>query len=883
MMKKVFSIITLFVLLLTLGACGDSKKIRVTFESNGGSSIGAIILSEPKEIAEFDDPVKEGYFFTGWFTDKELTKPFDFATKISESIKLYAGWTQQVAVRFNTKTSASVPTVVLGNDGGTVNKPADPQRSGYRFGGWFYGKPGLTTYEPAPVEFPLTVTKSTTLYAYWEPINSKAVTYSKGETYTSTLQSSSALILNPLVYQWSHEDTLIDMLVTPLYSTEVDWDKAIEEGVADYYGDFSKILAAEYSIEALDYRNIKVGAAKYPVDSKGDEHLTPDGTYDREGATKFKDKEWTIEIRPDLKFEDGTPITAHTFEYSLKQYLDPNQGNYRATIFYKNPETNKNGYPVLGAEEYLKGTGSWDDVGFEVISDYVFKVTFFEEVTQSAAVGFGNSLRLVHPTEYAKSLDNNGRNSKYGTPTNPYISYGSYIIKSWDANQKLVFNKNYDYVAKETINYKCQVIEIVPDLAKAYELFKDGVTNVLGLTNDYYAEFAEDPNLYKSWDGYPQYLVINTAKSKLAENANVHPTIMNDRRFRQALFYGFNRNYFADFVYAPNTATTLPIPLDTKAYIQDPLFYSQSPNHLAVLAKHGIDPETNGYIPERAIALFNDAYNDWLAEGNTGPVTLKVIAATGSTLVEKMMAYVKNSLEELFGSDRIVLNIVWADQTTTSAAQANWDFDIALSSIGFGASYGVQWQFPAISFMGALVGAGQLGLSQPYQYDPETDSNVYAPYFEEELEVDLMATYEYLIDLKAQTDPEDWMDDYQYFLDALEATEDKPAGIYRGTVADMGEILYMRYNPYDGTAAQPFPGATSEIWKIVAELEDIFLEYVPLIPTVTRSSATVYKPNVKILWTHYSSAFGWGSQRYRYLTTDPDFSQGLYNSFAPRA
>ena len=62
MMKKVFSIITLFVLLLTLGACGDSKKIRVTFESNGGSSIGAIILSEPKEIAEFDDPVKEGYF-----------------------------------------------------------------------------------------------------------------------------------------------------------------------------------------------------------------------------------------------------------------------------------------------------------------------------------------------------------------------------------------------------------------------------------------------------------------------------------------------------------------------------------------------------------------------------------------------------------------------------------------------------------------------------------------------------------------------------------------------------------------------------------------------------------------------------------------------------
>lgn len=878
MLKKLFAVVTFLTILVMLVAC--NKDIKVTFETNGGSEVKQVVLPKAQAIAEFDDPVKANWNFLGWYTDKELTNQFDFATVIDKSMTLYAGWTQEVAVRFNTKTTASVKSVKLGT-GGEVAKPADPKREGYRFGGWFYGKPGLTTYEPQAVEFPLNVTKGTTLYAYWEPLDSKNVTYSKDETYTQALQSSTALILNPLVYKWSHEDDYIDMLVTPMYSTEVDWDLAISQGVADYYGDFSKVEKNEYSIEAFDYKYILVGAVKYPMDSKGDQHLTKDGQYDRAGATKFKDKEWTFEIREDLKFEDGTPIDAYTFEYTLKQFLDPAQANYRATIFYKDEE-NKNGYPILNSGNYLKGVEGikWEDVGFKVLSKYSFKVIFSEEQTQSAAVGFANALRLLHPAKYAASLNAEGINSTYGTAANPFVSYGPYIIKSWDENQKIVFNKNYDYVAKQTINYKSQVIEIVSDLAKAYQLFKDGTTNVLGLTNDYYAEFSEDPNLYKSWNGYPQYIILNTAKSKATTNPVVHPTIMYNVKFRQALFYGFNRNYYADSVYAPNTATTLTIPLDTKAYIQDPLFYSQSGTHKEVLAKHGIDEATNGYIPERAKALFNEAYAEWIAEGNSGPVRLKYVADNGTTLSESLANYIKQSLEQMFGTDKLIIDIAWGDTTMVSAAQANWDFDMCLSSIGFGASYGIQWQYPAITFMGALAGAGALGLSQPYQYDPETDADVYAPYYDAELEVDLKETYDYLVDLKANTDEEDWLEDYQTFLDALEATEDKEAGIYKGPASFLGDIMMNLANPYDGTAAAPFPGATQEVWKIAAAFEDLFYQYCPLIPTVTRSSATVYKNNVKILWPRYSSAFAWGSQRYRYLTTDPDFSLGLYNSFA---
>lgn len=43
-------------------------------------------------MAKPQDPVKEGYKFEGWYSDEELTTPFDFNSPITKDIKLYAKW-----------------------------------------------------------------------------------------------------------------------------------------------------------------------------------------------------------------------------------------------------------------------------------------------------------------------------------------------------------------------------------------------------------------------------------------------------------------------------------------------------------------------------------------------------------------------------------------------------------------------------------------------------------------------------------------------------------------------------------------------------------------------------------------------------------------------
>lgn len=71
---------------------GGITRYTVTFDTNGGNSISKQTVNRNATVKEPEQPQKEDYTFVGWFKDKELTKQFDFTTKITKSITLYAKW-----------------------------------------------------------------------------------------------------------------------------------------------------------------------------------------------------------------------------------------------------------------------------------------------------------------------------------------------------------------------------------------------------------------------------------------------------------------------------------------------------------------------------------------------------------------------------------------------------------------------------------------------------------------------------------------------------------------------------------------------------------------------------------------------------------------------
>lgn len=70
-------------------------RYTVLFNTNGGSNVLAQSIARGSKASRPADPVRDGFIFVGWFTDKELTKAYDFTAPVAKTFTLYAKWTEK--------------------------------------------------------------------------------------------------------------------------------------------------------------------------------------------------------------------------------------------------------------------------------------------------------------------------------------------------------------------------------------------------------------------------------------------------------------------------------------------------------------------------------------------------------------------------------------------------------------------------------------------------------------------------------------------------------------------------------------------------------------------------------------------------------------------
>lgn len=147
-----------------------SDEVTITFDPNGGTLNAG---DETKAVqhngtyGEMPTPIRSGYHFDGWYTEKDGGTKVDANTSVAtkEAHTLYARWSE---AKYNITLDPNGGNLANATKEVTYNSPygtlPTPNRAGYDFDGWFTEKDGGTKIEASTV---VTAAEPHTLYAHW--------------------------------------------------------------------------------------------------------------------------------------------------------------------------------------------------------------------------------------------------------------------------------------------------------------------------------------------------------------------------------------------------------------------------------------------------------------------------------------------------------------------------------------------------------------------------------------------------------------------------------------------------------------------------------------------------------------------------------------------
>lgn len=166
-----------------------NKKYTITFDSDGGSVVEKQIVKRGEKVNKPTDPTRDGYIFIEWDLGSSI---YDFSAKVTRNLILKAVWKEQeggkvtYVVNFNTNGGNSVSNQIINKDG-TITKPQDPVRDGYKFLGWYSNN--------VLFDFNTPITKNLELVAKWEKAKDNSTTGTttttkKNDTTSSTTKKT---------------------------------------------------------------------------------------------------------------------------------------------------------------------------------------------------------------------------------------------------------------------------------------------------------------------------------------------------------------------------------------------------------------------------------------------------------------------------------------------------------------------------------------------------------------------------------------------------------------------------------------------------------------------------------------------------------------------
>ena len=150
----------------TLYAKWELNKYSLNFDSNGsGEAIPSKTINYNEEYGNLPVPVREGYTFTGWYTEKDGGQEVSNNTRLTNDVTIYAHWkVNEYTLSFDSNggelLGESSKTLSYGSAYSTLPSPS---YIGHTFLGWYTAKDGGEQV----TENTLMDANEVTVYAHW--------------------------------------------------------------------------------------------------------------------------------------------------------------------------------------------------------------------------------------------------------------------------------------------------------------------------------------------------------------------------------------------------------------------------------------------------------------------------------------------------------------------------------------------------------------------------------------------------------------------------------------------------------------------------------------------------------------------------------------------
>ncbi|NJM38252.1 MAG: peptide ABC transporter substrate-binding protein [Akkermansiaceae bacterium] len=253
---------------------------------------------------------------------------------------------------------------------------------------------------------------------------------------------------------------------------------------------------------------------------------------------------WTAKLRPNGKWSDGAPVTAHDFAFAYERILRPDFGAKYCEMLYF----------LKGAEDFNKGkTKSFSTVGVEIIDDLTLRLTlrgptpYFREI-------------LKHHTWYPVPRHivlKHGVIDKIGNPWSRkenIVSNGPFKLKSWRRNHHVEVERNPHYWNAAQVTLNGVRFLPVPNYFTEARMFRDDLLHTT------YTATSENVDLMEKEN--PTMLRKEPYLGVYFLRYNTQRTPLNDPRVRQALSFAMDRDTLSARAfrgYKPAYAVTPPM------------------------------------------------------------------------------------------------------------------------------------------------------------------------------------------------------------------------------------------------------------------------------------------------------------------------------------